>query len=172
MSDADWFTVLEKRLDEISGSIKYRHRAPGGEEVIRDLASIFFGVWIRFAVDVGVELELQPPAWNFASYKGSKKFEFKEDFDLSSFTKVEITEHRFNHAVSLRAELVREGAGEGVRFLMQVGSESPIELYHRRLHRFEPKQAVVAIQPALLAWFEGHQRGDQRVMLDFLEGLR
>lgn len=172
MEAGDWFAVLEKRLDEISGSVKYRHRPPDQAAVVRDLAGLFFGIWIRFAVDVGHEPKLEPTAWDFASYRGSKKFDLKEDFPFDAFSRVIMTDTRWPQPVSLSAQLTRTSRGQEVVFEMQAGTEPAVELHRVRLHRFEPRAALMVIMPILLDWFEAHSRGDQRIVLDRLEEMR
>lgn len=172
MAGDDWFTVLEKRLDEISGNVKYRHRPPDQEAVIRDIASLFFGVWIRFSVDTGHEPRLEPAAWDFASYRGHKEFTLKEDFPFSSFSRVMMTDERWTHPVTLIAQLTKTPRGKEVVFDLQAGNEPMVELHRVRQHRFEPRAALMVLMPTLLDWFEAHSRGDERIILDHLANLR
>ncbi|MEM3567263.1 MAG: hypothetical protein QXS83_01680, partial [Thermoplasmata archaeon] len=93
----EWFQKLERELDALSYEIECKYIPDEHGPVARELAEIFFNIWLRFNIDFGIEMELTPWQWEFAVYEGKKHWRMKSGFDFSKLNELRLTDRKFDH---------------------------------------------------------------------------
>ncbi|MGC9060810.1 MAG: hypothetical protein ACP5JR_06240 [Thermoplasmata archaeon] len=172
----DWFQKLEKELDAISYGIESKYIPDEHASVAKELAEIFFNIWLRFNVDFGIEMELTPWQWEFVVYEGQKHWRMKSGFDFGKLYELRLTDRKFEHSQAMVAYFTTAQNQMRLKVVFLVHANDAhgdlpreYEIYSANIKRMSMPRLWKTIEPLIKAWYEAHIRNDQRVVIDFCE---
>jgi hypothetical protein len=172
----EWFQKLERELDALSYSIEAKYIPDERTPVAKELAEIFFNIWLRFNIDFGIEMELTPWQWEFAVYEGQKHWRMKSDFDFSKLEEIRLTDKKFEHTQAMVAYfyLHQNQVRLKISFVVHANDnhgDAPkeYEVYNANIKRMSMSRLWKTIEPLIKTWYESHIRNDQRIVINFCE---
>lgn len=172
----DWFQKLERELDILSYSIESKYIPDEHAPVAKELAEIFFNIWMRFNIDFGMEMELTPWQWEFAVYEGKKHWRMKRDFDFSKLNELRLTDKKFEHSQAMIAYFytVNNQTRLKIVFVVHARDEhgdvpKEYEVYSASIKRMSMSRLWKTIEPLIKSWYEAHIRNDQCIVINFCE---
>jgi hypothetical protein len=147
--------------------------------IARELADVFFNIWIRFAVDLGKELRMSPWQWDFIMYDGGREYRFRESFNFGRLRELSLEEDMFPFRHILRGELTRVAGRTYVRvgFVLEEGRQfdqagavvarNSYLVYNEPARRFGAHALKAALAEPLRVWIRSEVRADPAILWDF-----
>lgn len=172
----DWFQKLERELDALSYEIDGKYIPDEQGPVAKELAEIFFNIWMRFNIDFGIEMELTPWQWEFAVYEGQKHWRMKSGFDFSRLSELRLTDKKFEHTQAMIAYFYTANNQTRLKVVFVVHASDShgdlpkeYEIYNANIKRMSMMRLWKTIEPLIKSWYESHIRNDQSVVINFCE---
>jgi len=171
--EEDWLDQLDediKRMPEFKLLEDVRAR----EHVMRSLLVLFLKIWMRFALDIGVKMDLSPSSEEVAMYHGKNNWSLNQDFNFSALDEISIT-NKQKKIHSLRAETFTAQGRDHVRIVFSLEEErikgQPVlvsySVYSSLANDFSLEDAIRNLRPGLGKWFLSIVRNEPSILWDF-----
>jgi hypothetical protein len=160
----EWLREFDKEIDSITKRFRPMKKTDEKGEVVKEIFKFFLNIWIRFAIDLGLELKLTPMQWEIANYEGKKQWVLREDFNFKEVNEIVLANEGADHYYGLRSDIytfhgvetlkivcsLQEGKEKRTDYLIFISPTKDVDFHEL----WERVGAMIKI------WYEAHLKGE------------
>jgi hypothetical protein len=170
--EGDWLYQLLEDFEELPEPIPQDEKAK--EQVMRVLSLLFLKIWMRFALDLGMKMQLSPSDSDLGMYQGKNSWALNQSFNFSELSEVSITNSEpLRHA--LRAECYQWEGREHIRMIFQLsewkerGQDIMISylVYKSLAKDFDIGKSIGNLKQGLGKWYMALAENEPSILWNF-----
>jgi len=144
------------------------------DQIMRALSLLFLKIWMRFALDLGMKMQLSPSDTELGMYQGKNSWALNQSFNYSELSEVSITNPApRRHA--LRAECYRWEGREHIRIVFQLSEEKVRDqdvmvsylVYKSLAKDFELRKSIDSLKQGLGKWYLALAQNEPSILWNF-----
>jgi hypothetical protein len=168
----DWLDQLLEDFKDLPEPNAQDEKAK--DQVMRALSLLFLKIWMRFALDMGMKMQLSPSDTDLGMYKGKNSWALNESFNFSELSEVSITNPEpLRHA--LRAECYQWEGREHIRMVFQLaewkerGQDVMISylIYKSLAKDFDIGKSIGSLRQGLGKWYMALAENEPSILWNF-----
>ena len=144
------------------------------DQVMRALSLLFLKIWMRFALDLGMKMQLSPSDTDLGMYQGKNSWALNQSFNYSELSEISIMnpEPR-RHA--LRAECYQWEGREHIRIVFQLSEEKvrgqdvmvSYLVYKSLAKDFDLRKSIDSLKQGLGKWYLALAQNEPSILWNF-----
>ncbi len=167
----EWSQEFDKEIDSITKRFHPMKKTDEKGEVVKEILKLFLNIWIRFAIDLGLELKLTPMQWEIANYEGGKQWVLREDFNYKDVNEIVLANELADHYYGLKGHIYTFRGVETLKILcsLQEGKEKRTDylIFKSPAKAVDFYELWERVKSIIKVWYEAHLKSEPSLIWEY-----